>query len=328
MRLSQVFVFILSLVFCACSEREIKESRTTLKPVEIIKDKSIVLHYTKIPSFSSGSGMAYHNGSFYAVGDDDPYLIQVNPLGEILNKWQAWDASQVENGRIKKKVKPDFESIACIPFEKDTLLLIFGSGSKSPKRDVIISFSTRTEEFKTLEGQKFFQWIRTNANLTEDEINLEGAAFHNQVLYLMNRHNNEMYSLPFDGFRHFITTGDTSQFSVTINQFELPTHQKDTARFSGASILAEQNKLLFTATIELTRDWVDDGDILGSFMGEIDLDNLNNKKLTCYPIYNNDSMRFEGKIEALQGFYSEDGITIQFITDDDNGTTGWGQVEY
>lgn len=328
MKLRHTFVLILSLSFCACSQNA--EEKVSLEKVatENTKDKYLVLNYSKLPDFSSGSGMAYHNGEFYAVGDDDPYLIRVNSEGEILNKWQAWDSSDVKNGRIKKKVKPDFESIACVPYENDTLLLIFGSGSKSPKRDVIMSFSPRTERFDTLQGKAFFQWMRTNANLTEDEINLEGSAYYKQTLYFLNRHNNEMYSLPFDGFKHFISTGDTSQLSVITNRFELPTHQKDTARFSGASILAEQNKLFFTATIELTSDWVDDGDILGSFMGEIDLDNLNNKKLNCYPIYNNDSVRFEGKIEALQGFFNEDGITIQFITDDDNGTTGWGKVVY
>lgn len=271
--------------------------------------------------------MAYYNDYFYIVGDDDPYLAKMNSNGEILERFQLWDTSHVQNGRIIKKVKPDFEAISLFPFQKDTLLLIFGSGSKSPKRDVILSFHPQKKQIDTLNGKDFFTWLKAEANLSNKEINLEGATYSKGNLYLLNRHNNEMYSLPESGLSNFIKKQSTEDLSLKKYHFELPVFKKDTARFSGASMLAETDELLFSATIETTSNWQDDGKILGSFMGKIDVSKLDQKKTFCAPVFANHSTRFKGKIEALHGFKHEDKLKIYFITDDDDGSTGWGEVE-
>jgi hypothetical protein len=106
----------------------------------------------------------------------------------------------------------------------------------------------------------------------------------------------------------------------------LPVFKYDTARFSGASYLKERRALLFSASIETTDNWQDDGKILGSFIGLIHLDSLANKNPFCEPVYLKDSTRFKGKIEAVQGIKKDDHLHIYFVTDDDDGTTGWGKL--
>ena len=323
------FPFVLSLVIIlsGCAPEE-QNNDDEVSENKLLSPHATVLSYEKLPNFASGSGMSYFNGAFYAVGDDDPYLIQISSTGEILTRWQAWDTVDVKNGRIKKSVKPDFEAVASLPYREDTILLIFGSGSRSPERDVIVTFNPGTEIVTPLKGQAFFRWFKNNADLTDDEINLEGAAYHKNTLYLLNRHNNEMYSLPAAAFNVFVETGDTTQLSLTTQHFELPVYQGDTARFSGASILSNTNEILFSATIEATGDWQEDGKILGSYIGIIELDHQDKKTPLCLPVMNKDTTRFGGKIEAPHGFrINESEIKVLFITDDDDGTTGWGELQ-
>ena len=320
-------VFLFLLCFCYSCEEQ-KEEVLSFDQEKQNQSQVEVQSYKKINNFSSGSGMAFYNNHFYLVGDDDPFLVKANKEGEILHKWQLWDSSEVQDGRIHKKVKPDFEAISLFPYQEDTLLIIFGSGSKSPKRDVILTFHPHTEKMDTLQGEAFFAWLKETTGLTNDETNLEGAAYHKGVLYLFNRHNNTLYSIPEKGFATFLKTGLTSSLDVTTNHYILPIYKNDTARFSGASYLKEQNALLFSASIETTDNWEEDGKILGSFIGLIRLDSLANKKPFCEPVYLNDTTRFEGKIEAVQGIKKGDQLHIYFITDDDDGTTGWGKVTW
>lgn len=319
------FLLIMVLLLCISCEEQ-KNNNSSISQITENKKNIEVLSYQKIKNFSSGSGMAFYNNHFYLVGDDDPFLIKTNKEGDILQKWQLWDSSDVQDGRINKKVKPDFEAVCLFPYQEDTLLLIFGSGSKSPKRDVIIAFHPRTETIDTLKGAAFFAWFKETKGLSSDEINLEGAAYHNENLYLLNRHNNTIYTFTKEGFTVFLERGLTDSLSGSQNHYVLPVYKNDTARFSGASYLKERRALLFSASIETTDNWQDDGKILGSFIGLIHLDSLANKNPFCEPVYLKDSTRFKGKIEAVQGIKKDDHLHIYFVTDDDDGTTGWGKL--
>ncbi len=322
MRYSFLFGVILLFGF-SCQEQ--KEEK--LSVVKKKQSKVEIQSYTKLKNFSSGSGMAFYNNHFYLVGDDDPFLVKANREGEILQKWQLWDSVSRIDGRIPKKVKPDFEAASLFYSNNDTLLLIFSSGSKSPQRDIVLTFHPQTKSVDTLAGQQFFSWLKNAANLSTTEINIEGAAYHHEVLYLFNRHNNEMYSIQHNEFETFIKTGKTDQLSLNKYRFELPAYKNDTARFSGASAIAAQGMILFSASIETTDNWKDDGAILGSYMGLIYLDSLHQNPPMCLSVVNEDGTLFQGKIEALHGFVkNENNLRAFFITDDDDGTTGWGEA--
>jgi hypothetical protein len=316
---SSIFLMtLITLFIVSCNDDSKKETSTP----------SLTLNnYKKMLSFSSGSGMLYYNNFFYLVGDDDPRLGRVDSVGKLQQYWEIWDVSKLKNGRIRKNVKPDFEAMSIFPHNDDSLFLIFGSGSVSPQRDVILAVHPKSKAVDTLSGQQFFSWLKSAVSLSTSEINIEGAAYHNETLYLFNRHNNEMYSIPHDEFETFITTGKTDELSLKKHRFELPVYKTDTARFSGATAIPLHNMILFSASIETTDNWKDDGAILGSYIGLIYLDSLEQNQLICLPVTYDDETLFQGKIEALHGFTSKkDELTIYFITDDDDGTTGWGKA--
>ncbi|GEM_PF-579587 len=318
---------LLSLFFVLCFSCKKQQNPNTIsKKGSIQEEFSELISYKKLENFASGSGMTFYNQYYYVVGDDDPYLAKIDNNGEIIERFQLWDTLNMKNGRINKKIKPDFEAITTFPSGKDTLMLIFGSGSKSPKRDVMLTFHPSTKSIDTLNGEEFFKWLKTEANLSNKEINLEGAVYDKGFLYLLNRHNNDLYKIPEKGIRYFMHNASIDSLSILKYNFQLPSYQSDTARFSGATILKEKNQLLFSATIEKTDNWQDDGKILGSFLGKINIDSLANNKPICKPVFNNDSTRFQGKIEGLKGEQKADQLFIKFITDDDDGSTGWGEV--
>ncbi len=87
---------------------------------------------SKIPS---GSGIIKSNNKYYVVGDDSPYLFILDNDLNIIDQKELIDTKSLNETRIKKSKKPDFEA-----FEKinDQEFVIFGSGSKLPERVIFI----------------------------------------------------------------------------------------------------------------------------------------------------------------------------------------------
>ncbi|MCA1752140.1 MAG: hypothetical protein ABR572_10510 [Cryomorphaceae bacterium] len=278
-----------------------------------------------IPGFASGSGMAMVGGRYYTAGDDDAFLHILGSAGEVIDKIQLWDSSNVVNGRILKPVKPDFEAIAAIPFNGDTALIIFSSGSKSPQRDVLmlVNPNTSLSPERLPADTAFFAWLRRAADLGKKEMNLEGAAFGNGELLLLNRQNNELYRIPGKGFEHFLTSGTTDNLSLERRRFVLPSIEGDSARFSGASTLPG-GLIIFSASVEVTDNAIDDGKVKGSFIGLLDLSQERSEPQFCARVMRPDGTPFTGKIEAVEGRRNPDGsVTASGITDNDDGTTYW-----
>lgn len=310
--------FIAAIIFLTACSGDKPDSTAELKSEK------------QIPGFASGSGMTRLGGKYFAAGDDDAYLHILNEGGDVLEKHRLWDTANVVEGRILKSVKPDFEALAAFPFDGDTALIIFGSGSKSPRRDVVMTArpNSLADAARLPADTAFFAWLRGAAGLGIKELNLEGAAYRNGELILLNRHNNELYRIPEKGFRSFLTSGTTDVLSLERRRFILPAIGSDSARFSGASVLPDGSALLFSASVEVTSNAIDDGTVKGSFVGTIDLDGVGNAPLTCARIMRPDGSPFRGKTEAAEGRRNPDGsVSVIGITDNDDGTTYLVKIE-
>ncbi len=313
MKCQVISTFVLFLFVVGCNLKDGQFSST-----EIVKE-------LELKHISSGSGMSFFRSHYYIIGDDDSFLWKVNSDGEIINKWQVWDTAYVKNQRIASKYKPDFEATTFATYKNDTLLIIFGSGSKSPKRDVIITFNPKTFELFQFEQQQvFFHNLKEYFNLSEKEINIEATAIYKDSLYLFNRHNNFIYSISTEDFFMYKKNENNISMSMNSKHFELPTFENDTARFSGANFIEGTSLLLFSATIEKTGNWEKDGGIAGSFIGIIDFSTK--KLLACLPVKTNNGDMYIGKIEGVYGKKENGNILVNAITDNDDGTTIWLEI--
>src|SRR5690606_31605005 len=90
------------------------------------------------------------------------------------------------------------------------------------------------------------------------------------------------------------------------------------AGFSGATIL--QNKLIFTASVEDTPNAIDDGEILGSYVGIIDLQHLTDQMQPPCVRVSDDSRPLHIKVEAVAVTASTDTrAELLLFTDPDGG---------
>jgi len=85
-----------------------------------------------LPGYPSGSGLAYHNGRIYIVGDDATYILVLDSLLNVIDSIRIVESSEK---RITKERKPDTEALAIIKNNNTATMLALGSGSLSPSRD-------------------------------------------------------------------------------------------------------------------------------------------------------------------------------------------------
>lgn len=218
----------------------------------------------------SASGIVKFKNDFYLIGDDSPYLFHLDKNFDLLSKTQIYSLEKLQRNIIPKIDKPDFEAMEMI---SDSEILVFGSGSKSPERDVcvLVKLAEKTTH-KEYNIALFYDHLRNLEIMRGYELDIEGLAFDGDLLYLFNRGRNIIFNFPYSDFIKYCETG--KNFPIPkVKLFSLPKINGLQAGFSGASSFKEKPYLIFTASVEDTPNAYDDGDILGSFIGLIEMKN-------------------------------------------------------
>ena len=219
-----------------------------------------------LPEISGASGIEYIDGFYYITGDNSPFLFQLNDEFSIQKKIDIYDNSLAVNDTLPKKIKPDFEAMTPVNHASPFELYIFGSGSKSPVRDILKRVDL--EDSKNSDSVSLVIFYEKLVAQTGDELNIEAALCTAHRLYLFNRANNKVYSILLNQFETFLSSGEFPD--ITVHSFVLPSVRGIHCGFSGACLIPETNTALFTASAENTTDWIADGDVLGSYIGVID----------------------------------------------------------
>ena len=272
---------------------------------------------TVLKDLPSGSAIEYINGDLFICGDDSSFLYKVDVNGVILKKIKIYDWDK--EGRIPKQLKPDFEAMANIGDE----ILLFGSGSLAP-RNVLVKVNIKTDEVKSFSLEEFYQELKYEAKLKSDDFNIEGAAIHKDQLFLLNRGDNSIFTLPLKEFYNFVENGEALS-DLQITKYHLPVLDGYSAGFSGAAVMDDY--LIFCASVEKTSDWINDGEILGSFIGLIHLCGNSNEVLECVRVMDMEKFYLE-KIEGLCISGKRGGnIELKAICDNDNGASTLLEME-
>ncbi len=103
--------------------------------------------------------------------------------------------------------------------------------------------------------------------------------------------------------------------------FTLPALDNTTAGFSGVCILPDNRGLLFTASLEATNDAYSDGEILGSYIGLVKFENLENGIIHTELIKQNNKTLIT-KIEGISvKSMDKNKANIIAVSDNDDGTS-------
>lgn len=232
-----------------------------------------VIDRSDLSEIPSASGIEYLKGYYYIIGDNSPWLYELDPSFKLKNSYSIGSLDSLENGVVPKSRKKDLEAMCGFIDQGDTVILLLGSGSKSPIRDhaKLIRWKNGEPLIKEYDIFSFYLHAKQEAKLDDETFNIEAAAVLENRLYLFNRGNNKIIDCSLGKFLNYLDGElEADEIKLKVTKIDLPSIEGIEAGFSGATSDEAHGKLLFTASVENTANWIDDGQVLGSFVGVID----------------------------------------------------------
>jgi len=217
-----------------------------------------------IPGYlQSASAIEVFADNLYIAGDNLSWLYLYKKNFSFLYRIRL-DESQ-STDVLPKKSKPDWEAMSILLQPGyDPMLLVIGSGSKSPERDKAMLVNLYSNEVAPVaHWPQFYQLLRDSID-SSVELNIEGLAQVKDKLVILNRGN-----VNGGNFIAIITTAAPWQqpYTVHIIQSSPADINGVKAGFTGAFYLEEEDILVYTAAAELTNNAYDDGKVVGSAIG-------------------------------------------------------------
>lgn len=254
--------------------------------------------FAEIQGIGAASGLFLASSSLYIIGDNSGYLNEYYINSKQLNKIQILSGGLKSLDNIPKPEKPDFE-ILC-PFGDE--LYALGSGSTN-NRNLGIIYQLKSQKITRIDLGLLYEKFKSTAQITDENLNLEGAVFTGSDWLFFNRGNGAEAK---NGI--FLMKGrDLSQpGEIDFYPIKLPNINHVESSFTDATIVNKE--IFFIATAEDTRSTYHDGEILGSFMGSINLETLKLNFSTKIP----GNHKFEGIT-----FYHQDERKIEFLLCED-----------
>ena len=213
----------------------------------------------QIIGIGSASGLFLKDNSLHVIGDNSAYLYEYELKSSALKRY-ALSENPAEN--IAKKLKPDFEALAFY----DDSFYFFGSGS-TENRTKMVQLNASTKEVRAVKDlSALYQSMQALAQLSPDNFNIEGVVHAGDNWYFFNRGNgNSGQNIVFT-----VSGGQlTAEAKITFKILELPKIKDVRTGFTDAIELGD--KLYFLAAAENTNSTYNDGEVLGSIIGSIDL---------------------------------------------------------
>ncbi|MFV5691283.1 DUF6929 family protein [Flavobacterium sp. LT1R49] len=209
----------------------------------------------QINGIGSASGLIYKDDSLFIISDNSSFLYKYNIQEKELHKIKLFENSQ-EN--IPKKDKFDFESIT----QKGNKFYLFGSGS-TPNRNKRVSYDLTSTAIEDKDLSAIYGKIKQTASISDDNLNIEGALFHNEKWHLFQRGNGAQS-------KNGIFVLDKEGNDIHFSPIPLPKIQNIEATFTDAILVAD--KIYFLAAAENTTSTYEDGEVFGSFIGALSLE--------------------------------------------------------
>ena len=248
--------------------------------------------FTTIKGIGATSGLVYHDNSLFIVSDNSTFLYHYNINDKTLDKIKLFENSQES---IAKKDKADFEAITLF----DNKLYLFGSGS-TKKRDRRFTFHIESKEVKEKKLSTIYNRLKEVISLADDELNIEGVIITSNNIYYFQRGNGA-------NAQNGVFSYDKKSKTVQFKLISLPKINGIEATFTDAILV--EDTIYFLAAAENTTSTYDDGEIMGSVIGTIDLKMMTLK--SCLQI--SDKHKFEGLT-----FYKKTATQIELLLCEDN----------
>ncbi|MCU0415566.1 MAG: hypothetical protein MUE33_00140 [Cytophagaceae bacterium] len=237
-----------------------------------------ILKQAILPGIASASCVEYAQGNIYIIGDDSHYLYVLKYDLTLLHKIPLTD--NPEEGRIAKEAKTDIECITKVTINGYLHLVLLGSGSKSPSRDKGFLIKLPTPYNKKhivwpIDCTAWYSLLRLQLSMEgmTAAMNLEAAAADESFFYLADRSSNTLFRFDLPEVIEFVQGHlEHSPFPTSV-PLSLPILHQVPYQITGADVF--DATFFFTATAEDTDNPIDDGEILGSAIGILEMNGGN-----------------------------------------------------
>ena len=274
-----------------------------------------------LPGLSSASGIEIIGTTAYVIGDDSPYLYQLDAATlASIGRVPLFDAAGFATGRIPKPEKPDLECLVALTWPDGRPgLLLLGSGSLPTRARGWFVPTESPQVPEAVDLTALYDALRAQLPIGV-VLNLEAAATTATELLLFQRTVGRadaalLFVLPLVAVLDFLQ-GNAPVPAAHQLVFELPLIDGCPAGFSGATFV--DGRLFVSASVENTADAVLDGEVLGSFVGVLDVlaGTANFARLAWA-----DGRAYLGKVEglAVRRHLAPGRFALVLVTDDDAG---------
>jgi len=302
MKRERILLWSIAVLILSCQQPDMK-----FKITEI----------TTLENIPGASGIGINEQHIMIIGDNSPYLYLLNHAAQPSDLIKIFATEKFEDGVIIKSLKPDFEAMELIRGDIYEEVLIFGSGSRSPQRDIFVHVTLAPQpHVRTYDLVTFYNQLRNMDIMSGHELNIEAVTYYDHKLLLFNRGKNLVFSFDYEAFLGFVK-GESPYQPPKVTEFDLPEIKGLVSGFSGATIIPETSTILFTTSVEDTPNAYDDGEVLGSFIGMVD---LSGPDLPIrYFLIEDDILPYPVKIEsvAILNAWSHNELTLLMVTDSD-----------
>lgn len=249
----------------------------------------------------SASGILYQNPNLLLIGDNSSFLYQYAVQDSTLTHHALLEHPRAV---IPKPEKPDFESMA----QTDSLIYVFGSGSTEKRNTLVILDRNSKKIIKTQDLTNLYLSMQNFAGISGQDFNIEGVAYDGSNWYFFQRGNGKKGK---NGIFTVQATDFEVEFNLVYNEIKLPKIKGTRAGFTDAVFAA--GSLYFLASAESSASTYEDGQVLGSLIGRINLDQMK----AVDPQVISEKNKFEGL--ALK---HENASELEFLLceDDDSGS--------
>ena len=253
--------------------------------------------FLTISGIGAASGMVFKDNQLYIISDNSGFLYQYNLTSNKLYK-HPLVSNATENTR--KKLKSDFESITL----NGNNLHIFGSGSTANRNQEII-FNIQNQNIQEKDATFLYQNIKETVPIADCDLNIEGAFYYQDYLYLFQRGNGGNSK---NGIIK-INSNDNFNSKIQFQSVQLPKIGHIEATFTDAILI--EDKIYFLAAAEDTDSTYFDGEVLGSLVGRLDLETM----AVDFTIIITDNIKFEGIT-----LFKKTNQSLTFLLCEDNDT--------
>lgn len=214
----------------------------------------------KIIGLGSASGIYYSPNTVSLISDNAGYWYEYQIDNQTLQKTPILEGPVIEN--IPKTHKPDFEAMAVYGDD----CFIFGSGSGENRNKMVQLNRTSKEVIATFDMTNLYMSMQSFGEIKPTDFNIEGVVFTGETWYFFQRGN--------DGTGKngvFTVQGKNLEddFSILFNSYKL--HKTKGIEFCFTDATLVKDVIYFLATAENTKNAYDDGAVLGSIVGRLDI---------------------------------------------------------